>query len=148
MSEQRIDVLFVCTHNAGRSVAAKTLFNDRASKLGLALQAESAGTKPGVNINPAVQRILESFTVDTTAESPKEISDEMLANKPRIITMGCQVDAEACPAVNFADVEDWDLPDPSKMKEDSEIVPLIHDIARRVNTLLYHMTNDRESVDR
>ena len=30
MSDERIDVLFVCTHNAGRSVVAKTLFNDRA----------------------------------------------------------------------------------------------------------------------
>ena len=35
MSDDRIDVLFVCVHNAGRSVAAKILFNDSATRLGL-----------------------------------------------------------------------------------------------------------------
>ena len=57
--------------------------------------------------------------------------------------MGCEVDAESCPAINFADVDDWGLPDPSKMSSDDEIVPLIHDIARRVNTLIHEMTSGR-----
>lgn len=56
-----IDLLFVSTHNAGRSVAAKTLFNDRAAKLGLNLPAESAGTNPSDQINLAVRRVLESI---------------------------------------------------------------------------------------
>ena len=46
MSDDRIDVLFVCIHNAGRSVAAKLLFNDSAARLGLNLRSESAGTMP------------------------------------------------------------------------------------------------------
>ena len=57
--------------------------------------------------------------------------------------MGCEVDAESCPVINFADVDDWGLPDPSKMSSDDEIVPLIHDIARRVNTLIHEMTSGR-----
>ena len=140
MSEERIDVLFVCIHNAGRSVAAKILFNDRAIKLGLDLRAQSAGTTPGERINPAVQRILESFNLDTSREVPKLMTDQMLEWDPRIITMGCEVDAEACPTVNLADVDDWGLPDPSKMSSDEEIVSLIHEIARRVNTLIQEMT--------
>ena len=44
----------------------------------------------------------------------------MLADEPRIVTMGCEVDAEACPAANFEDVDDWELPDPSKMTDDAE----------------------------
>ena len=74
MSEDRIDVLFVCTHNAGRSVAAKTIFNDRAVKLGLDLRAQSAGTKPGDRVNPAIQRVLESFNLDRVARS-SEVDD-------------------------------------------------------------------------
>ena len=139
MSDDRIDVLFVCTHNAGRSVAAKTIFNDRASKLGLDLRAESAGTEPAAMINPRVQRVLESFTIDTSHEVPKLMDGAMLTSDPRIVTMGCQVDADSCPAVNFEKVDDWGLPDPSKMTEDAEIVPLVHEIARRVNTLIQQM---------
>lgn len=143
MNEDQIDVLFICTHNAGRSVAAKTIFNDRASKLGLELRAQSAGTTPGERINPAVQRVLESFNLDASREVPKLLTDEMLRKGPRIVTMGCEVDAESCPAVNLMEVDDWDLPDPSKMSSDDEIVPVIHDIARRVNTLIQEMTDDR-----
>ena len=143
MSEKRIDVLFVCVHNAGRSVAAKTLFNDRASKLGLGFRAESAGTNPGDHINPAVERVLESFKIDVADKKPKLMTDEMLARNPRIFTMGCEVDAEVCPAVNFADIEDWALPDPSKMADDAEIVLLIHEIARKVNGLIQQMITDR-----
>ena len=136
MSETRIDVLFVCMHNAGRSVIAKALFNDRSTKLGLNMRAESAGTDPAARINPAVQRVLESFKIDTSQEIPKLLIDDVLASKPRIVTMGCEVDAASYPAVIRADVDDWGLPDPSKMSGDAEIVPLVHEIARRVNTLI------------
>ena len=143
MSKDRIDVLFVCTHNGGRSVAAKTIFNDRAAKLGLEVRAQSAGTTPGKRINPAVQRVLESFNLDASREVPKSMTDEMLWGGLRIVTMGCKVDADSCLANNFEDADDWGLPDPSKMSSDDEIVPLIHEIARRVNTLIREMTSDR-----
>ena len=140
MSDKRIDVLFVCTHNAGRSVVAKSLFNDRAAKLGLELRAESAGSEPSDQINPAVRRVLESFKIDTSHEVPKKMNDAMLADEPRIVTMGCNVDAETCPAANSKEVDDWELPDPSKMTDDAEIVPLVHELARRVNTMIQQMT--------
>ncbi len=140
MSEIRIDVLFVCTHNAGRSVAAKAIFNHCAERLGLALRAESAGTNSGATVNSAVQRILASFGLDTSREFPKLLTDEMLMHSPRIVTMGCKVDSEACPVINSANVDDWGLPDPSKMTDDAEIVPLIHEIARRVNGLIREMS--------
>lgn len=143
MSKDRIDVLFVCAHNAGRSVAAKTIFNDRSAKLGLEIRAESTGTVPGERINPTVQRILATFKLDASREIPKLINNEMLQGGPRIITMECEVDTDSCTAINLAEVDDWGLPDPSKMSSDDEIVTLIHDIARRVNTLIQEMTSDR-----
>ena len=143
MSKDQIDVLFVCTHNAGRSVAAKTIFNDRAAKLGLEMRAQSAGTTPGERINRAVQRVLESLNLDTSREVPRLLTDDMLEGGARVVTIGCEVDADTCPAVNLAEVDDWALQDPSKMSSDDEIVPLIHDIARRVNTLIQEMTSDR-----
>ncbi len=135
-----IDLLFACTHNAGRSVAAKTLFNDRAAKLGLNLRAESARTNPGDQINLAVRRVLESFKIDTSHALPKRMGTEMLGDDPRIVTMGCEVDAESCPAVNFEEVDDWELPGPSEVTDDTEIVPLVPEIGRRVNTSIQQMT--------
>ena len=111
MSKDQIDVLFVCTHNAGRSVAAKTIFNDRAAKLGLEMRAQSAGTTPGERINRAVQRVLESLNLDTSREVPRLLTDDMLEGGARVVTMGCEVDADTCPAVNLAEVDDWALQD-------------------------------------
>lgn len=142
MSDDRIDVLFVCVHNAGRSVAAKVLFNDSATRLGLGVRSESAGTIPSEQVNPSVKRVLESFNLDTSNEAPKPLTDSMLVSKPRIVTLGCNVDAEACPAINFSDFDDWDLPDPSEMADDEEIVALIHEIARRVNALIREMSTE------
>ncbi len=134
------DVLFVCVHNSGRSVAAKLLYNDRAEKLGLATRAESAGTDPADSINPKVASALESFGIDVSDEVPKVIEDAMLAADPAVISMGCAIDESQCPAIRMENIEDWDLPDPKSMTAE-EIVPLIHEIARRVNTFI--QTNRR-----
>ena len=140
MNDERVDVLFVCVQNAGRSVAAKLLFNDRATKLGLDLRAQSAGTEPSENINPSVRRVLESFNLDTSQESPRLMSYDMLSSNPRLITMGCHIDSEVCPIVNFAEIDDWGLPDPAEMTDDEEVVSLVHEIARLVNGLIREMS--------
>lgn len=64
----------------------------------------------------------------------------MFADDPRIVAMGCEVDAESCPAVNFEEVDDWELPGSSEVTDDTEIVPLAPEIARRVNTLIQQIT--------
>ncbi len=140
MNERSIDVLFVCIHNSGRSVAAKALFNHRVKQLGLELNAESAGTQPSSSINPRIAKILESFQLDVALETPKLLTNGMLANGPIMITIGCDVDAVAYPALRPSEADDWALPDPSSMAED-EIVPLVHEIARRVNVLIHYIAN-------
>ena len=50
--------------------------------------------------------------VDLRAERPKLLTEELTAQAHRVVTMGCAVDAAACPAVFLKDVEDWGLPDP------------------------------------
>ena len=37
----------------------------------------------------------------------------MVLSARRVITMGCAVDAAACPAASIKGVEDWGLPDPA-----------------------------------
>lgn len=138
MKPKNIDVLFVCVHNSGRSVAAKLIFNHRVQKLGLDLKAESAGTNPAKHINTAVVNALQSFGLNASNEIPKQLSDELLENDPKVIIMGCQIETNMCPALMMQNVEDWALPDPATMSE-SQIISLIHEIARKVNTLIQSM---------
>lgn len=133
------DVLFVCVHNSGRSVAAKLIFNDMATRQGSELRAESAGTDPGRQVNPMVASVLESMGLDSTNETPKRLQDSMLANDPVVVTMGCAVDANLCPAINLQDAQDWGLPDPASLPAD-RVAPVILEIKARVRQLIRALT--------
>lgn len=104
-------VLFVCVHNAGRSQMAAAFFNRLARERRLDAAAESAGTAPGERVNPAAVQVMEEAGVDTTGCRPRLLTPELAAGSDRIITMGCGVDAEMCPAGTYLS-EDWQLPDP------------------------------------
>ncbi len=133
-SPDKASVLFVCVHNAGRSQMAEALFNQLASEKGLSVRARSAGTVAGSEVNPAVVAAMAEVGVDLSAARPKQLTQEMADGAKRIVTMGCGVDADACPA-RFLVTEDWGLDDPAGRP--IEVVREIRDeIARRVAGLL------------
>jgi arsenate reductase len=67
-------------------------------------------------------------------QAPKLLTPEMVARADRILSMGCGVDAEACPT-RFVVTENWGLDDPAG--QPIEVVRAIRDeIARRVDDLL------------
>ena len=47
-----------------------------------------------------------------TGQAPKQLTQEMADSADRIITMGCGVDADACPA-RIHVTDDWGLEDPA-----------------------------------
>ena len=104
-------ILFVCVHNAGRSQMAEAFFNRLAEERGLAARAESAGTAPGGQVNPMAAAAMAEVGIDMTSHHPKLLTPELAAGSDRIITMGCGVEAEMCPAGTYIN-EDWGLPDP------------------------------------
>ncbi|TAK32569.1 MAG: arsenate reductase ArsC [Chloroflexota bacterium] len=105
-------VLFVCVHNAGRSQMAEAFFNQIAQERHLHARAESAGTEPGDHVHPEVAAAMRELGIDLTAKRPKLLTDKLIKESQRVITMGCAPDAAACPAILLRDVEDWALPDP------------------------------------
>jgi len=105
-------ILFVCVHNAGRSQMAKAFFNAFAQQRGLDAVAESAGTAPGQQVNPAAVTVMAEAGVPITGQRPKPLTPELAREADRIITMGCGVDADMCPAGTYLS-EDWQLPDPN-----------------------------------
>ncbi len=135
------DVLFVCVHNAGRSQIAKALFNARAIERGLDISAGSAGTIPSERVHPAVVEVMAEIGIDLSSEHGRLLTDEMLSDDPRVITMGCQVDAEACPSLVIDRVVDWGLPDPKDRPID-EVRAIRDEIGNRVDALLSEMTSD------
>jgi arsenate reductase len=105
-------VLFVCVHNAGRSQMAEAIFNHKAKRRRLDVEAESAGTIATDQINPMVKQALAEIGVETDGLHPKQLTQDIADRAKRIISMGCGVDAEACPA-RFLVTEDWGLDDPA-----------------------------------
>jgi len=105
-------ILYVCVHNAGRSQMAEAFTNAIAVKMGLPFIGISAGTFEGKTLNPAAVEVMKEAGVSLDGQAPKLITQEMVDSSDRIISMGCGVDASACPA-RFLLTEDWGLDDPA-----------------------------------
>jgi arsenate reductase len=127
-------VLFVCVHNAGRSQMAEALTNALARQRGVDVQAFSAGTEGGAQLNPMAVAAMTELGISLDGHHPKLLTQEMADSADRIVTMGCGVDAEKCPArVHFSD--DWGLDDP-KGRPIEEVRVIRDQIAERVGKLL------------
>ena len=123
------EVLFVCTHNAGRSVAGRVLLDHHAKGRVI---VRSAGSAPGDGINPAVAQVLTERGLDVSREFPKPLTDEAARSADVVITMGC---GDACPVYPGTRRLDWDLTDPAG-KPVEDVRPIVDDIERRVLALI------------
>ena len=122
-------VLFLCTHNAGRSQMAMGFFTQLA---GDAAVAWSGGSEPGIEVNPAAVAAMAEVGIDIAHEYPKPWTDEIVQAADVVITMGC---GDACPIFPGRRYEEWILEDPAG--QDVEAVrPIRDDIEERVRRLL------------
>ncbi|WP_067852666.1 arsenate reductase ArsC [Nocardia shimofusensis] len=122
-------VLFLCTHNAGRSQMALGLFTHLAGEHAVAW---SGGSEPGEHINPAVVAAMDEIGIDITGEFPKPWTEEILRAADVVITMGC---GDACPLYPGRRYEEWALPDPAELTVEA-VRPIRDEIETRVRTLL------------
>jgi protein-tyrosine-phosphatase len=122
-------VLFLCTHNAGRSQMALGFFTHLA---GDAAVAWSAGSEPAGTVNPVAIEAMRERGIDISHEFPKRWTDETVNAADVVITMGC---GDACPFFPGKHYEEWDLPDPAGQNL-SAVRPIRDDIERRVRALL------------
>jgi arsenate reductase len=99
-------VLFVCTHNAGRSQMAQALFERHAPA---DIRAESAGQEPADRVWPEVVEAMREIGMDLSDRRPKKLTVEMQLHADWAITLAC---GAQCPYVPTT-VEDWDIPDPA-----------------------------------
>jgi protein-tyrosine-phosphatase len=95
--------------------------------------AYSAGTHPGDQVNPNVVQEMAELSMGTSQKRPQFLTQEMLDEALRVITMGCNVE-EACPA-NMVPTEDWGLEDP-KDKPLPRVREIHDEIQRKVEALI------------
>ena len=122
-------VLFVCTHNAGRSQMAAALLDHQARGR---VQVTSAGSRPARELNPAVVQAMAEIGLDISREFPKPLTGGEVRAADVVITMGC---GDACPVYPGKRYLDWDLPDPAGLTVD-QVRPIRDDIHRCVQSLL------------
>ena len=96
-------VLFLCTHNAGRSLAAKVLMDHYGHGQ---VDVRSAGSEPANELNPAVVAVLQERGLDPSTEFPKPLTDGLATAADVVVTMGC---GDTCPLYPGKRYLDWEL---------------------------------------
>jgi arsenate reductase len=133
-------VLFVCVHNAGRSQMAEAFLNTLAAQHKLDIRGTSAGTLGAGEINPLSVQVMAELGISLATHFPKTLTPEMVNQADKVISMGCGVDAVACPA-RFVVTEDWGLEDPAGQPIDrvreirNQIREKVEDLLRREESL-------------
>ena len=130
-------VLFVCTHNAGRSQMAQAFF-ERDCRGNC--RGESAGSDPAREVWPEVVEVMREIGIDLAGNKPKRLTVEMQLHADWAVTMGC---GDVCPYVPTR-VDDWDIADPAgrSLEEVREIRDLI---AERVKDLVENRIEEIQS---
>jgi arsenate reductase len=126
-------VLFVCTHNAGRSQMAAALLDHEAAGR---VKVTSAGSQPASQLNPAVVEAMAEVGLDISREFPKPLTADNVQAADVVISMGC---GDACPVYPGKRYLDWDLPDPAGLGV-ADVRPIRDEIRTRVSVLVGELT--------
>jgi arsenate reductase len=128
-------VLFLCPHNAAKSLLAAAHFDRLAGEHGLSLRAASAGTEPADRPSPAVVAALREEGVDLAGYQPRAVDRGDLVAARLVVTMGCDV-GDLVPL--GAKVERWD--DVPPVSQDLLVADAV--IRRRVAALVSELARE------
>ena len=135
MTDNKPSVLFLCTHNAGRSQMALGFFAHLAGENGVAW---SGGSEPDNQVNPSAVQAMAEVGIDIAGEYPKRWTDKIVHEADVVVTMGC---GDACPIFPGKRYVNWDLPDPAGKAVDA-VRPIRDEIEERVRRLLVELGID------
>ena len=135
-----MNLLFVCTHNACRSILAESITRKLAANR---IQVASAGSEPAGRVHPLTLEYLESSGLPAAGLRSKGF-DDLGEFKPDVVITVCDSAAnESCPAwiSHRAITIHWGMPDPSHMNgTDAERQAAFQSVAEtlesRINGLL------------
>ncbi|USQ82133.1 arsenate reductase ArsC [Ornithinimicrobium faecis] len=96
------------------------------------VEVRSAGSAPGVAVNPTAVEAMAEEGIDISANQPRVLTDEAVQASDVVITMGC---GDACPIYPGKRYEDWELDDPAGQGIVT-VRPIRDAIRDRVETLI------------
>jgi len=118
-SRPPFEVLFLCTHNSGRSIMAECILNREG---GGRFRAHSAGSHPSGRINPDVAALLRRLGYDLAGLRSKGWDEFAAPGAPRldfVITVCDDAAGEICPIWPGQPITaHWGVPDPSRLEGD------------------------------
>ncbi len=126
---EKVTVLFICVHNAGRSQMAAGYL---AHLAGDTVDVLAAGSEPADGINPIAVQAMAEEGIDLVGARPKVLTNDAVKKSDVVITMGC---GDSCPMYPGKRYEDWQLDDPAGRGIDA-VRPIRDDIKRRVVALI------------
>ncbi|MCK9496164.1 MAG: arsenate reductase ArsC [Dehalococcoidia bacterium] len=122
-------VLFLCTHNAGRSQMAAGWLKHLSGGRALVY---SGGSEPGNEVNPVAIEAMAEVGIDIAGEYPKPWTDEVIRSVDVVVTMGC---GDACPVFPGIRYVDWEVEDPAGQGLGA-VRRIRDDVEQRVRSLL------------
>ena len=130
----KLQVLFVCVHNAGRSQMAAALLEHHAKGR---VEVLSAGSAPGSEVNPMAVEAMAEWDIDIAGRTPNVLSTQDVKASDVVITMGC---GDTCPIFPGKRYLDWELTDPAGKSLDV-VKGVRDDIDTRVRQLLSELVD-------
>jgi arsenate reductase len=126
-------VLFVCTHNKGRSQIANAFFNQLADPE--KVRSISAGLQPAAEVQSEVVEVMREVGIELSDVRPVELTGRMLTELNFLVTLGCP---ERCPTIPLSRRQDWRLQDPTGRSVD-EVRSIRDEIRKLVTELVREM---------
>jgi arsenate reductase (thioredoxin) len=120
-------ILFLCPHNAAKSVLAAVYTQALVQERGLTLEVATAGTEPDAQVASKVVEFFKGQGI-VNLQKPRNVTREDIASATHIVSMGC--DLKDLSLENEA-VESWDIP---AVSENLEVA--YQHIQNNVNRLL------------
>jgi arsenate reductase (thioredoxin) len=136
-SETKKKVLFVCVENAGRSQMAEGFFKKYCTG---DYEPISAGTRHKSQIDPVAVEVMKEIGIDISCQKPKELTEDMMLNAAKIISMGC-MDKNFCPTLFVPKVVDWGIEDP-KDKPVEMVREIRDEIEKRIKEVVEQIGKD------
>ena len=139
-------ILFICTHNACRSIIAEAVSTKIASPR---IEARSAGSNPRGVVHPFTLKHLKRHGYDIT-DLKSESWDGFSGWHPDVVITLCdQAAGETCPVYFGASLKvHWGLPDPSKDadNQNDNFDKVINTLETRIKKLLTEKFEDMDQT--